>query len=170
MDGRIEEMTTVRTAPAQARRTLVTTANFAAWVTPTLSVVPVSLSPSLAPGDRFRLEAAVFGAGFDYLVEAVSDREVVLAFEGPWSGRERWSFVADGAETIVRRMYEVNDSSLAASLAWRTAGRALVAAHFKFELARFRDLAERQPGPRAEIEPRARDEQPPATPFPVDEG
>ncbi|MGH7719809.1 MAG: hypothetical protein ACREON_13325, partial [Gemmatimonadaceae bacterium] len=100
------------------------------------------------------------------------------SFTGPWSGRERWSFVADGAETIVRRIHEVDEGSLASMLAWRTVGRPLVIAHFKLELWRFRDLAEREPGPRAEIPSPAPDAGTPRTDpssstggrgFPVDD-
>jgi hypothetical protein len=100
----------------------------------------------------------------------VSDREVVFAFQGPWSGRERWSFVADGAETVVRRVYEVQDSSVLGELAWRGVGRPLVLAHFKLELSRFGAAVERDPGPRAEIEPPAGDAPSAAPSFPIDDG
>jgi hypothetical protein len=42
----------------------------------------------------------------------------------------------------------------------------VVLAHYKFELSRFRDAVERDPGPMAEIEGR----QAPQLDFPVDEG
>ena len=168
--SRVEVMTTIQVSAARALRLLRTPSSFADWMAPDVAMVPVSVSTPLAPGDRFRVEAAMLGAGLDYLVEAVSDREVVFAFSGAWSGRERWSFIADGTETIVRRVYEVSDDSAPlALLAWRTAGRPVVAAHFRIELARFRELAEREPGPRAEIEPPA-ERTPRADTFPVDEG
>jgi hypothetical protein len=163
--SKVEEMTAVAVAIPQARRLLTTFARFTEWVAPDITVTPVTVSAPLAPGDRFRMEPPG-GIHFDYLVEAVSDREVVFSFSGPWGGRERWSFVADGAETIVRRVYEVTEGSVLASLAWRTVGQALVAAHFKLELSRFRAAAERDPGPRAEIEARP----PESFSFPVDEG
>ena len=151
--SRVEEMAALRVAPAQAMRVLVAADRFAEWVAPDVTVTPLTVSPTLAPGDRFRLE--VMGrVTFEYTVEAATDREVVFAFRGPWSGEERWSFIADGAETIVRRVYEVHDAEGLALLAWRTVGAPLVIAHYKMELARFRTIAERNPGPRAEIEPR----------------
>ena len=166
--SRVEEMTALRVAPAQAMRTLVSADRFAEWVAPDVTVTPLTVSPTLAPGDRFRLEV-MGGVTFDYTVEAATDREVVFAFRGPWSGEERWSFIADGAETIVRRVYEVRDGDGLALLAWRTVGAALVIAHLKMELARFRALAERSPGPRAEIEPRAEAPRGPDLPFPVED-
>lgn len=172
--SRVEEMTALRVAPAQAMRVLVTAERFREWVAPDVSVTPLTASPTLAPGDRFRLE--VLGrVSFEYTVEAATEREVVFAFRGPWSGEERWSFIADGADTIVRRIYDVRDGDGLALLAWRTVGMPLVVAHLKMELARFRALAERSPGPRAEIEPRAGAELPADAPlaadvpFPVDD-
>ncbi len=53
-------------------------------------------------------------------------------------------------------------------LAFNTVGRALIAAHYKLELARFRALVERHPGPRAEIEAPAEPAAPRA--FPIDDG
>src|SRR5918912_2652089 len=151
--SRVEEMTALRVAPAQAMRVLVTAERFGEWVAPDVRVTPLTVSPTLAPGDRFRLD--VMGrVSFDYTVEAATEREVVFAFRGPWSGEERWSFIADGAETILRRVYDVQDGDGLALLAWRTVGRPLVSAHFRLELSRFRALAERDPGPRAEIEQR----------------
>lgn len=175
--SRVEEMTAVAVAVAQARRLLTTFARFEEWVAPDIRVTAVSVSGVLAPGDRFRLEPPG-GLHFDYVVEAITDREVVFSFSGPWGGQERWSFVADGAETIVRRVYEVTEGSILASLAWRTVGQPLVAAHFKVELSRFRSAAERNPGPRAELEARPLNERPAAAPdaasrpfsFPVDDG
>jgi hypothetical protein len=169
---RVEEIVAVRVAPGQAMRALATVARFADWVAPHITVTALSARPTLGPGDRFRLEV-LGGTRFEYQVEAATDREMVFAFAGPWSGRERWSFIADGAETLVRRVYDVDDSSGLAALAWQTVGRALVAAHFKLELARFRAAAERDPGPRAEIEARPTPAAPgPAAPppYPVDEG
>jgi|GEM_PF-1171867 len=148
---RVEELITVRTSVERALDVLLGTENLRRWVAPDISVTPLTLAKRLGPGDRFRIH--VLGPlMFDYTVEAVSEREVVLTFTGPWSGSERWSFVADGAETIVRRVHEVHDGSLVGALAWNTVGRVGVLAHFKLELSRFRDLAERTPGPRAEIE------------------
>lgn len=150
--SRVEELTTVRVAASQAIRLLTTTARFEQWVAPDITVVPRTQAPVLAPGDRFRLEI-LGGIAFEYQVEAITDREVVFSLRGPWSGRERWSFVSDGAETIVRRVHEVDAGSPAALLVWGTVGRPLVMAHFKLELARFRALAEREPGVRGEIRP-----------------
>ena len=157
------------------------------WVAPDVSVTLHSRVARLGPGDRFRIQ--VFGAlVFEYVVEAVSEREVVFSFRGPWDGSERWSFIADGAETIVRRVHEPRGASLVGGLAWSTVGRMAMMAHMKLELARFRDLVEREPGPRGEIEapgspPEVRspssveslpahDESPESysPPFPVDEG
>jgi hypothetical protein len=166
----VEEMIAVRVSSPQAMRALTTTSRFAEWVAPDVAVVPLTRSASLLPGDRMRLE--VLGTiRFDYVVEAVSEREVVFAFQGPWSGRERWAFIADGADTLVRRIYEVSDGSPAATLAWATIGRPLVIAHLKLELARFRAVAERDPGPRAEIEPGAANAAGRGrTSFPIDDG
>ncbi|MEP6689827.1 MAG: SRPBCC family protein [Gemmatimonadaceae bacterium] len=163
--SRIEEMITAAVPAAQARRALTDGTRFGQWVAPHVSVRALALSPSLAPGDRFQIDAPGTPT-FDYLVEAVSDREVVFSFTGAWRGRERWSFIADGADTIVRRTYEVDDANPIAELAWRTLGRPLVTAHFKWELARFRDLAMRGPSVRAEIE--ASPTAPPS--FPIDDG
>ncbi len=172
-DGRVEAMTTVAASPGVAHRTLSRVENFERWVAPHLTVVPRHSGAHLDPGDRFRVEL-IGGLGFDYIVEASSDREVVFGFDGAWSGRERWSFVPDGSDTIVRRSYEVTGGGFAAELAWRTVGRTLVAAHFRLELARFRGLVESDPGPRGEIEGRVREVQLPRTPsgggFPIDEG
>jgi hypothetical protein len=54
-----------------------------------------------------------------------------------------------------------------------TLGRTLVLAHYKFEMSRFRDAVEREPGPRAEIEGHgaSRQQKPiERLEFPVDEG
>jgi hypothetical protein len=149
---------------SQTMNHLLTIDRMRAWIAPDMALLPRSASPTLSPGDRFRLEA-LGAVGFDYVVEAITDREVVLSFDGPWSGSERWSFVADGAETIVRRAYDVTDDSVAAWTAWMTVGRPLVLAHYKFELSRFREAVEHEPGPRAEIEGGGRPLE-----FPVDEG
>ncbi|MEJ7809611.1 MAG: hypothetical protein WKG32_04255 [Gemmatimonadaceae bacterium] len=175
--SRVEEMTTVRVSPAQAMRALVTRVRFTDWMSPSAIVTPLTSAPTLSPGDRFRLDF-VGGVSFEYLVETTTDREIVFAFTGPWSGEERWSFIADGDETIVRRVYEVRDGGMLALLAWQTVGRALVLAHFKFELMRFRDVVERTPGARAEIGsrpmqtpvPPAADARSDAFSYPVDEG
>jgi uncharacterized protein YndB with AHSA1/START domain len=168
--SRVEEMTAVRVAPQQAMRVLTTVARMAEWVAPHVSVTPLTAAATLAPGSRFRLEV-LGGPRFDYQVEAETDRELVLSFDGPWSGSERWSFIADGEETIVRRSYEVNEGGLGlAMLAWQTVGRALVIAHYKLELSRFRDTVERSPGPRAEIESRGAPAPSEITSYPVDEG
>lgn len=164
----VEELITVHAGAAQARRALTSAERRAAWIAPHVTVVPVSLSPSLAPGDRFRIEAPG-GMGMDYLVEAVSEREVVMAFSGMWTGHERWSFVPDGADTIVRRVYDVDDAAPFAALAWMTVGRAMVMAHFKLEMSRFRAAVERDPGMRAEIPAPAGAAEPPRS-FPVDDG
>jgi hypothetical protein len=166
--GRVEELIAIRAAVPRAMGALLTMARFHEWMAPELTLVPLTRSSSLVPGERFKVEI-VGELGFDYEVEAVSAREVVFSFRGPWSGRERWSFIADGADTLVRRVYEVEDASLLSTLAWRGIGKPLVIAHYKLELSRFRDMVERDPGPRAEIEA------PPAPPpssttFPVDEG
>jgi hypothetical protein len=171
--SRIEEMVAVRATIPQAMRHLLTVDRIRAWIAPDMVLFPRGESPTLAPGDRFRLEALA-AIGFDYVVEAITDREVVLAFDGPWSGTERWSFVADGAETIVRRAYEVSDDSLAGWSVWMAVGRPLVLAHYKFELSRFREAIEREPGPKGEIEAQAGMSPEPKSfepvDFPVDEG
>jgi hypothetical protein len=167
--NRVEEMTVVRVSVPQAMRILTTYSRFSEWVAPDISVTPHTLSPTLSAGDRFRME--VLGTvRFDYLVEAVSEREVVFAFQGPWSGRERWSFVADGGDTIVRRVQEMDEQSRAGGAVWTTIGRALVMAHFKLELMRFREAAEREAGPRAEIEARTGGASSSPPSFPIDDG
>ena len=170
---RVEELVTMRASAARGLDLLLDIQNLRRWVAPDVSVTPFTLAKRLGPGDRFRVR--VLGPlMFEYTVEGVSEREVALAFTGPWSGRERWSFIADGAETIVRRVHEVHDGSLVGALAWNTFGRVGVLAHFKLELSRFRDLAEREPGAPAEIEapaqrePISREPEPPS--FPVDDG
>jgi hypothetical protein len=166
-------MVAVKATIAQAMRHLLTIDRVRKWIAPDMALLPRTASPTLAPGDRFRLEA-LGAVGFDYVVEAITDREVVMSFEGPWTGSERWSFVADGAETIVRRAYDVSDDSVARWTAWMTIGRALVLAHYKFELARFREAVEQEPGPKGEIEASAEASQQremfPQPDFPVDEG
>ncbi|HEU4641432.1 MAG TPA: hypothetical protein VFS44_03185 [Gemmatimonadaceae bacterium] len=154
MAKRVEEMIAVRATAARAMDVLLTVARFREWQAPDVTMTPRAGAPRLTVGDRFDLEAVV-GVRFACLVEAVSGREVVFAFDGPWSGRERWSFVPDGAEIVVRRVYEVEPRGALEGMAWRTVGAALVAAHYKYELPRFRDVVEREPGPRAEIEPPA---------------
>lgn len=149
--SKVEEITAVRATPAQAMRALVTASRLEEWVAPDVTLTPLTRSATLGPGDRLRLRI-LGGPSFDYSVEATTDREVVFSFSGPWNGHERWSFIADGAETIVRRTYEVEDSSGLAGLAWPTLGRALVSAHYKLELMRFREMVERNPGPAGEIE------------------
>ena len=149
--SRVEEITSIRATPGQAMRALASPARFSEWVAPDVTLTPHTRANTLAPGDRLRLQ--IFGgASFEYAVEAATDREIVFSFTGPWSGEERWSFIADGAETLVRRVYEVRESGGLAGLAWPTVGRALVMAHFKLELMRFRDMVERDPGPAGEIE------------------
>lgn len=165
----VEELITVRAGVAQARRALTSTATMPDWVAPHVTMVPVSLSPSLAPGDRFRIEAPG-GIGMDYIVETVSDREVVMTFSGPWKGHERWSFVPDGADTIVRRVYDVDHATPFAALAWMMVGRAMVLAHFKLEMSRFRAAVERDPGARAEISATPGPAADPPETFPVDDG
>jgi hypothetical protein len=167
--SRIEEMVAVGAAIPQVMRHLLTIDRVRAWIAPDMALLPRGTSPTLAPGDHFRLEA-LGAVGFDYVVEAITDREVVFSFEGPWTGRERWSFVADGAETIVRRAYEVTDDSLPGWTAWMTIGRPLVLAHYKFELSRFRDAVEREPGPKGEIEGKTGAQTVEQLDFPVDEG
>jgi hypothetical protein len=164
---RVEEITVVRASVAQTMR-MLTSGRFAEWVAPDVTATPTRPSATLAPGDRFQIEI-LGGVRFEYLVEAISDREVVFSFSGPWSGRERWSFVADGAETIVRRVYELDERSPIPSFAWRALGRPVVSAHYKLELARFRAAVERDPGPRAEIE-RGESSRPASGSYPVDEG
>jgi hypothetical protein len=179
---RIEEMIAVRAGAAQTMRALLAIGGWQAWQMPDVTVTRTAAHPMLGPGDRFRLEGLA-GVRFDYVVEGVSDREVVFAFDGPWRGTERWSFIPDGAETLVRRTYDVEGASPLAALAWRAGGRAVVSAHFKLELGRFRSVVEREPGVRAEIEAprgavaepgeaRARGaaSEPPEPPFPVDDG
>lgn len=172
--SRIEEMVAVGATIPQAMHHLLTIERMRAWIAPDMALLPRGASPTLSPGDRFRLEVVGGVAGFDYVVEAITDREVVLSFEGPWTGSERWSFVADGAETIVRRAYDVSDDSVPAWTAWNTIGRPLVLAHYKFELSRFREAVEREPGPKGEIEGRQDPMQPSKRleplDFPVDEG
>jgi hypothetical protein len=184
----VEEVVVVRASAPQVRRAFSNTALMARWVAPDVSVQLASATRTLLPGERFRL-SVLAGLRFDYLVEAESEREVALSFSGPWNGRECWSFVADGPETIVRRRYEVDDRSLLLALGFRTVGWAVVTAHLKIELMRFRDLVEHSPGVRAEIPgraeversnpPRVSDEWSPEAhrdvhdttpPFPVDEG
>ncbi len=147
----VEEMIAVRAAPAQAMRALLTPSRIREWVAPDVTVTVLTATERLLPGDRFRVEGIV-GPAFDYQVEAASEREVVLSFEGSWRGEERWSFVADGTDTIVRRSYVVREVGGLGAIAWRTVGRAVVMMHFKLELSRFKDLLEREPGIRAEIE------------------
>lgn len=149
---RVEEMIAVRATAARAMHVLLTVARFRDWQAPDVTMTPRESTPVLGVGDRFRLEVLV-GLRFDYVVEAATEREVVFAFDGPWRGQERWSFVPDGADTVVRRVYEVETRTPLENAAWGTVGRALVAAHYKFELPRFRDVVERDPGPRGEIEP-----------------
>ncbi|MBC7789733.1 MAG: hypothetical protein H7Z74_07290 [Anaerolineae bacterium] len=167
---KVEEMISVAVSTQQAMRLLVTTARFADWVSPDITVTPLTAAPRLSPGDRFRL-SLLGGLTFEYLLEAETEREIVFAFTGPWRGEERWSFIADGSDTIIRRRYEVRDGATLALLAWETVGRAIVLAHLKLELSRFRAIAEREPGVRAEIEHR------PSAPqgsesrgYPIDEG
>ena len=177
---RVEEMTTVSVSASQAIRLLTTARRFQEWVSPDITVVPLTSAPVLGPGDRFRLEV-LGGITFDYLIEAITDREVVFSLSGPWSGRERWSFVADGADTIVRRVHEADEGTPVGLLAWRTIGRPMVMAHFKLELVRFRALAEREPGTRGEIRPASEPRAVPDTDapdatsardrsFPIDDG
>ena len=163
-------MISVAVSAQQAIRALVTAARFADWVSPDITVTPLTAAPRLSPGDRFRL-TLLGGFSFEYLFEAETDREIVFAFTGPWRGEERWSFIADGSDTIVRRRYEVRDGSALALLAWETVGRAVVLGHLKLELARFRALVEREPGVRAEIEHRPSERQTGASRgYPIDEG
>lgn len=149
--SKVEEITAIKASPAQAMRALVTASRFSEWVAPDVTLTAHTRAPMLAPGDRMRLQ--IFGGpSFEYAVEAATDREIVFSFTGPWSGEERWSFIADGAETLARRVYEVTETHGLAGLAWPTIGRALVTAHYKLELMRFRDMVERNPGPAGEIE------------------
>ena len=148
--SKVEEIVAIRATPAQAMRALTTVARFDEWIAPDVTLTPHTRAPVLSPGDRLRLQ--IFGGpAFDYAVEAATDRELVFSFRGPWSGEERWSVIGDGAETLVRRVYDVRDAHGLAGLAWPTLGRALVVAHFKLELMRFREMVERQPGPAGEI-------------------
>lgn len=149
--SKVEEIVAVRATPAQVMRTLVTVARFDEWTAPDVTLTAHTRAVTLSPGDRLQLQV-LGGATFDYVVEGASDRELVFSFTGPWSGEERWSIIADGAETLVRRVYDVRDTHGLTGLAWPTVGRALVMAHFKLELARFRDVVERSPGPAGEIE------------------
>lgn len=172
----VEEMIAVRAPASRARSALMTVADMRRWVAPDVSVHPGSAAATLAPGDRFALD--VFGGlRFDYLVEGASDREVIFTFSGAWRGRERWSFVPDGVETVVRRRYDADDLSVLGALAWNTVGWALVSAHYRLELSRFRTLVEREAGPPAEIEAGDAAYIPPGVaadagelPFPVDDG
>lgn len=150
--SRVEEMQVVRATPAQAIGVLLEPSRMREWSAPDVTVTATRHTERLGPGDRFRVEA-IAGPRFDYTVEAVTQREVVLRFEGTWCGEERWSFVADGDETIIRRTYIVEELGGLAGLAWRALGPALVLAHFKYELSRFRSLVERLPPVRAEIDP-----------------
>lgn len=163
--SRVEEMIAIRAAPAQVMRQFVAVDRMKEWVAPDVAITSQSRAATLAPGHRFRL-TPIGGPAFDYTVEGATDREVAMAFAGPWSGEERWSFIPDGADTIARRVYEVRDPGGLIGLAWATVGRALVMAHFKLELVRFRDMVERDPGPLAEIEGRGG----PVHTFDVDEG
>ncbi len=170
----IEEMIAVRAAPAQAMRALLAPSRMKEWVASDVSLNVQTAGERLLPGDRFRI-AGLLGPAFDYQVEAASEREVVFSFEGSWRGEERWSFVADGPDTIVRRSYRVHEAPGLGAIAWRTVGRAVVMVHFKLELSRFKDLLEREPAVRAEIESPAvpnpqPGETPPRRPFEIDEG
>jgi hypothetical protein len=148
---RVEELIVVPASPAQAQRALLTVTRAREWMAPDVHLVPRTSAPALGAGDRFALE--LFGGmRFEYVVEATSDREVALSYDGPWRGQERWSFVADGAETLVRRSYEVEGGTPLAALAWGTVGHAIVALHMRFELSRFRSAIQNDPGPRGEIE------------------
>ncbi|HEX5179774.1 MAG TPA: SRPBCC family protein [Gemmatimonadaceae bacterium] len=148
---RIEELVVVPATPAQAMRALLTVKRAQDWMAPDVRLVPHTSSPVLGAGDHFALE--LFGGlRFEYVIEATSDREVAFTYDGPWRGEERWSFVADGAETLVRRSYEVHGGSPLAALAWGTVGRAVVAMHMRFELSRLKSAIQRDPGPRGEIE------------------
>ena len=163
---RVEELTTINASAARALDVLLGVDNLARWVAPDVSVTPLTSASRLGPGDRFRIQ--VLGAFvFEYMIEAASEREVVLSFSGPWSGSERWSFIPDGADTVVRRVHEIHDGSLTGALAWSTVGRMAVMAHFKVELARFREIVESEPGARGEIEAAGstpREVEPPASP------
>ena len=150
--SKVEEITAIRTSPAQAMRALVTASRLPEWVAPDVTLTPLTRATTLGPGDRLRL-SILGGPSFEYSVEATSEREIVFSFTGPWSGEERWSFIADGSETIARRTYDVRDTHGLAGLVWPTLGRALVLAHYKLELMRFRDMVERDPGAAGEIEP-----------------
>lgn len=178
---RVEEMIAVRAVPARTRRALLAVAEMRRWVAPDVTVAPAAgaavLAAVLETGDRFALDV-MGGLRFEYLVEGITDRDVAFTFTGAWSGREKWSFVPDGAETVVRRAYEADDASLVAMVAWQTLGRGLVALHYRMELARFRTHCERDPGDGGEIqpgpaaapvlpEPGTSDG---ALPFPVDDG
>ncbi|MGI8496733.1 MAG: SRPBCC family protein [Gemmatimonadaceae bacterium] len=171
----VEELLAVRAPAPHVMRVLTEVARMQEWVAPGITVTPLTAGRRLVPGERFRL-LLPGGIGFDYLVEAVSDRELVHSFRGPWSGRDRWSIVPDASETIVRRVYQVDAGSVLIDLGWSTIGRALVTAHFKLELSRFRRIAERlridaSAGPPAEIPPPSggATTAPPLS-FPVDDG
>jgi uncharacterized protein YndB with AHSA1/START domain len=164
--SKVEEITAIRASPSQVMRALVTASRLPEWVAPDVTLTPLTRTATFGPGDRLRLRI-LGGPSFDYSVEAASEREIVFAFTGPWSGEERWSFIADGAETIARRTYEVRDARGWAGLAWPTIGRALVMAHYKLELMRFREMIERDPGTVGEIEPGVGEVH---TSYDVDEG
>lgn len=175
----VEELVAVPGVPAQAMRALLTPARAREWMAWDVRLTPRQGGATLGTGDRFTIE--LFGGlEFDYLIEATSDREIVLSFDGPWRGHERWSFVADGAETLVRRSYAVEGGSVLAALAWGTVGRAVVSAHLRHELSRFREAVAREPGPRGEIAAASLREDVPVRevsgdagrrpPFPVDDG
>lgn len=161
--SRVEELVAVRAPVAAVRRAVVEPVRARDWMAPDVHLRLRGAGGALAPGDQFRIEL-LGGLGFDYIVEAVSDREVAFSFKGPWDGTERWSFVADGAETLVRRIYEVERGSPLAMLAWETVGRPLAGAHLRLELARMRALVERESWPAAEIAPGSVRRVPPATP------
>ena len=172
----VEELLAVQAAAPQVMRVLTDVARMQEWVAPGITVTPLTAGARLAPGERFRLLLPA-GMSFDYLVEAVSDRELVHSFRGPWSGRERWSIIPDAAETIVRRVYQVDAGSPLLDLGWSTIGRALVMAHFKLELSRFKRTVERlriagAAGPPAELPSRAATAPTGAPPpsFPIDDG
>ena len=64
---RVEEMISVAVSTQQAIRLLVTTARFADWVSPDITVAPLTAAPKLSPGDRFRL-TLLGGFAFEYLL------------------------------------------------------------------------------------------------------
>ncbi|HET7585635.1 MAG TPA: hypothetical protein VFK13_12045 [Gemmatimonadaceae bacterium] len=147
----VSAMTAVRSTPQRARDVLLTVAYFDRWISPELRMRVRGGATTLKPGDRFRMEVPG-GIGLEYEVEAVTDREVVFTFTGPWDGRERWSFIADGEETIVRRVHEARYADLVQELTWRLVGMPIVTAHFTWEMGRFRRVVEKEPGVRGEIE------------------